>query len=253
MIKPLVLTDVTGTTATISFNRPEKRNAINRELTAAFLDALLDINNNPDIKVIILKGEGKAFCAGADLTGSDSDDIPDKAVVSSDIDTLQQITRQLLSSNKVVIGAIHGWAVGAGMEWALNCDFTIWAQSARAFFPEAQWGLSVTGGVSAILPAIVGPVKAKELILLGEKHDADALHRLGLAWRVVADDQLQDETLKLAETLSKLHSRSIADLKQGIHLGVYGNLDAVLNNEARAAVAGVCDQSTMDNIKQFSE
>jgi len=252
MAMSLVITEQTSAIATVSLNRPEKLNAINADLVEAFYQALLTINADPDIKVIILKGNGKAFCAGADLTGSDLDAEPNEPAARKEIERLQDITRQLLSSNKIVIGAIHGWAVGAGMEWALNCDFPIWAQSAKGFFPEAQWGLSVTGGVSAILPAMVGPAKAKELILLGEKHSADELYRLGIAWRVVPDDQLMDEATTLAQTLAKLHSRSLGDLKQGINLGAYGDIDKVLAFEIDATVAGACDRSTLENIKSFA-
>ncbi len=74
--------------------------------------------------------------------------------------------------DKVFVGAIHGWAVGGGFEWAIGWDLPLWEAGARAFFPGVEWGLFVTGGATAILPAIVGPVKAKEMMLLGGNYTA---------------------------------------------------------------------------------
>ena len=115
MLKDLILVTVSGAIGTLSFNRPEKLNAINDKLIAAFCDALKSVNANKLVKVIILKGEGQAFCAGADLKDATKDFGADEAVIRAEIDVLQEITRQILFSNKIVIGAIHGWAVGAGL------------------------------------------------------------------------------------------------------------------------------------------
>ena len=139
------------------------------------------------------------------------------------------------------------------MEWAVNCDFPLWAQSAKGFFPEAKWGLSVTGAITTLLPALVGPIKARELILLGEKQTADDFLRLGIAWKVVPDEQLMDETMALAKTLSTLHARSIADLKRGINLGSYSDIEKALAYEIEIAVSAHMDPQAVENIKQFSE
>src|SRR5690606_29033685 len=109
------------------------------------------------------------------------------------VDALQDVTREIVLGPKLVVGAINGWAVGGGFEWAINCDLPLWAESARGFFPEASFGLFVTGAVTTLLPAIVGLTKAKEMLLLGEKYSAQELHALGIAWRVVPDDKLMEE------------------------------------------------------------
>ena len=202
---------------------------------------------------IILKGEGRAFCAGADLNDENANLGADEAIIRAETEMLQEVTRQLLYSDKIVIGAIQGWAVGAGMEWAINCDFPIWAQSAKGFFPEAKWGLSVTGAITTLLPALVGPIKARELILLGEKQTADDFLRLGIAWKVVPDEQLIDEAMALANRLSSLHARSIADLKRGINLGSYTDIEKALAYETEIYVSSIQDPQTAENIKQFSE
>ena len=236
MTQPLILTTITDSICTISFNRPKKLNAINGELVAAFCEALKSVNEDKTIKVIILKGEGPAFCIGADLEG-DYGVGTDKANVQAEIEMLQDVTRLLLNSEKIVIGAIHGWAVGTGLEWAINCDFAIWAKGTVGFFPEAKWGLSVTGAVTTLLPALVGPIKARELILLGEKQNADDFQLLGIAWKVVPVEQLESEAMDLAEKLAGLQARLLADLKRGINLGSYTDLESILAYETEICVS----------------
>lgn len=253
MAQALILTNVTGAICTLSLNRPDKLNAVNAGLIDEFCAALTIVNDDKRIKVIILKGIGRAFCAGADLEGGDLGIGIDETKVRAETEKVQEITRQLLFSDKIVIGAIHGWAVGAGMEWAINCDFPIWAQGAKGFFPEAKWGLSVTGAVTTLLPALVGPMKARELILLGEKHSADDFYRLGIAWKVVPDEQLAAEVEGLAVKLADLHPRSLADLKRGINLGSYTDIEKALAYETEIAISAHMDPQTAQNIQRFSE
>jgi len=253
MKQKYVLIERDGPVCTFSLNRPEKLNAVNADLIDEFCTALKVVNDDKAIKVIVLKGEGRAFCAGADLEEGELGIGTNEAKVRAETEQLQEITRQLLYSDKIVIGAIQGWAVGAGMEWAINCDFPIWAQSAKGFFPEAKWGLSVTGAITTLLPALVGPIKARELILLGEKQTADDFLRLGIAWKVVPDEQLIDEAMALANRLSSLHARSIADLKRGINLGSYTDIEKALAYETEIYVSSIQDPQTAENIKQFSE
>ena len=253
MEQKCVLTVCDGAVCTLSFNRPEKLNAINGKLIATFCEALKSANANKAIKVIILKGEGRAFCAGADLEVGNLGIGVSETEVWAETERLQEVTRQLLYSDKIVIGAIQGWAVGAGLEWAINCDFPIWADTAKGFFPEAKWGLSVTGAITSILPALVGPVKARELILLGEKQTADDFYRLGIAWKVVPEEQLYKEAAVLAEKLSTLSSRSLADLKRGINLGSYADIEKALAYETSIAIAAHTDPHTAKNISAFAK
>ena len=247
-----VLTKLKGNIFTVSLNRPDTLNAINGALVSSLCDALHSANENETIKVIILRGEGRAFCAGAELEGGNLGVGADEHSARTEIERLQDITRALLYSKKIVIGVIQGWAVGAGLEWAINCDFPIWAESAKGFFPEAKWGLSVTGAVTTLLPALVGPMKARELILLGEKHSADEFYKMGIAWKVVPDKQLMDEVATLAEKLSDLPARSLEDLKRGINLGSFGSIDQALAYETKIGVAANMDPETLKRVNQFS-
>ena len=252
MLTNLILAQTNGAVCTPSLNRPDKLNAVNVPLIDAIFDSLKAVTGNKTIKVIIQKGEGRAFCAGADLNDEDSKLGCDEFVTRGYIETRQEITRQLLFSDKIVIDAIQAWAVGAALKWAINCDFPIWTESAKGLFPEAKWGLSVTGAITTLSPALVGPIKARELILLGVKHTAEEFYRLGIAWKVVPEDQPYQEATNLAEKLSVLGHRSLADLKRGINLGSYAKIEKALAFETEAYVAASIDAQTAKNITAFS-
>jgi len=150
-----------------------------------------------------------------------------------------------------VVGAINGWAVGGGFEWAINCDFPIWAQSAKAFFPEISLNFFVTGGVTTILPAIVGPIKAREMIMLGEKYQAGELADLGVAWRVVPDDLLMAEARAVARRLAELPPNAVRAMKRVMCLTATTNLEAALNLETEATIKAFLDPLTTKLVRDF--
>ncbi len=256
MNSSLVLTQDQGAVRTLMLNRPEKLNAINADLVAALCAALVDANQNQAIKVIVLRGAGRAFCSGADLAGEGSQANLTEAErdrqVKTESQKLQEITRQILFSDKIVIAAVHGWAVGAGLEWAINADFSIWTETAKGFFPEARWGLSVTGAVTSLLPALIGPMKTRELILLGEKHTAEEFYRMGVVWKVVVEQQLDPELTLLAEKLTSLLPRSLSTLKRAINLGCYHDLEKTLAFENQANIDAIKDPQIVERIQEFS-
>ena len=168
-------------------NRPQRLNAMNQRLILDVAKAFNDANADADTRVILLTGAGRAFCAGDDRHEHQHPGSREQARVF--VESIQDATRAIVLGAKPVVGAINGWAVGGGLEWAINCDFPIWARSARGFFPEVSLNLFVTGGVTALLPALVGLVRAREMLYLGERYDAQTLHAWGVAWRVVEDDE----------------------------------------------------------------
>ena len=138
----VVLSEQNGLVRIITLNRPECLNAINPALLTALRIALMDANEDAHTAVIVLQGAGRAFCTGNDLKDSATSLESDYSVkqASAHANELQEITRQLVQSEKIVIYAVHGWAVGAGFEWVINCDFSVWADNARAFFSRSQFG-----------------------------------------------------------------------------------------------------------------
>ncbi|NCG24182.1 MAG: enoyl-CoA hydratase/isomerase family protein, partial [Actinobacteria bacterium] len=136
-------------------------------------------------------------------------------------------------------------------EWAINCDFSIWAESAVGFFPEVSLNLFVTGAVTSLLPALVGLNTAREMLLLGDRYSADELHRLGVAWRVASDDKLLDEATAVARQLAALPTLSVQAMKRTLNHAAATDLRVAMQIETEATVIGFLDPLTTDLLKEF--
>ena len=252
MSEPVLSTLAEGV-RTITLNRPDRLNAMNMALIDAVADAFAAANADPETRAIIFTGAGRAFCAGDDLR--DHRHPESEAEARAVVDAIQRATREIVFGDRIVVGAINGWAVGGGFEWATNCDFPIWAESAKGFLPEVSWGLFVTGGVTASLPHLVGLNKAREMLLLGERYSAKQLGEMGLAWRVVPDDRLLDEAHTVAAKIASLPARSVADMKKVLTRTAFGDAQAMtraMELESEATVRAFLDPETTARIKGFA-
>lgn len=234
---------------TISLNRPNAMNAMNRRLIDEISVAFDDANRDTDTRAIILTGEGRAFCAGDDRHEHVHPETEEEA--RAVVDAIQRATVAIVLGAKPVVGAINGWAVGGGFEWAINCDFPIWAQSAKGFFPEVSLNLFVTGAVTSILPGIVGPVKAREMLFLGQRYSAAELKEIGVAWKVVADEELLAEAEAVATQLAALPTLSTRAMKRVLNQAMAGGLHQAMQLETEATVAGFLDPETTRLLKDF--
>ena len=235
---------------TIRLNRPASLNAMNRQLIDDLALAINDANANPKARAIILTGEGRAFCAGDDRVEHVH---PENEAQARDlVDAIQAVTVAMLWGEKPIVGAINGWAVGGGFEWAINCDFPIWGKSAKGFFPEVSLNLFVTGAVTSLLPAIVGLNKAKEMLLLGEKYTAEQLHNMGLAWRICEDQDLMQAAYAVAHKLAQQPSLSTRAMKRVLNHSASVDLKQALQLETEATIAGFMDPLTTQLLKDFN-
>ncbi len=244
-----VLSELADGVRTITLNRPDKLNAMNDALIDGAANAFEAANADPATRAIVFRGAGRAFCAGDDLTAHD--EAPDEAAMRALVERLQAVTRAIVLGDKVVVGAIRGWAVGGGFEWAINCDLGIWGEGAKAFFPELEWGLFVTGGVTAMLPTIAGLNRAKGMILLGDRYSAAELMAMGLAWRVVPDEQVFDEAARIAARIAALPAGAVRDFKRAINRCAYGDVEAAMAAETEATIRGSLDPESLERIKRF--
>ena len=228
----------------LSLNRPEKLNAINEPLIIALNEALDAAIARDEDRVLLLRGEGRAFSAGNDLDASREQAAA--GVRSDSVRTyahrLQAISKKILLGPKPVVGAVQGWAVGAGFEWALNCDLTVWGRSAKAFFPELKLGLFPTGGVFSLLSGTVGIAKAREMFLLGEQFSADELSSMGLVTRVVDDEAVDPVAVELAQKLLELPADATARWKRAFASGAIPALERTLEIEAEALESAILSQ-----------
>ncbi len=244
-----VLSECNEGVRTITLNRPERLNAMNRQLIDDTAAAFADANADAATRAIVFTGAGRAFCAGDDRKAHEHP--ANDAEARGLVEAIQQVSREILFGDKPVIGAIHGWAVGGGFEWALNCDFSIWGRGARAFFPEMSLNLFPTGAVTSLLPAIVGLVRAREMLLLGEQYGAEDLAALGIAWRVVDDGAVAAEAAALAGRVAELPPRSVRALKRVLNQCALQDIERALALETDATVAGFLDPETTRLLKDF--
>ncbi|MCR9114012.1 MAG: enoyl-CoA hydratase/isomerase family protein [Rhodobacteraceae bacterium] len=234
---------------TITLNRPGSLNAMNRALIDDVAQAFEDANADDATRVMIFTGAGKAFCAGDDRKAHIHPET--EAEARELVDAIQRATHAITLGEKPVVGAINGWAVGGGFEWAINCDFPIWARSARGFFPEVSLNLFVTGAVTTLLPALVGLQKAREMLFFGDRYGAEDLHAIGLAWKVVDDETMMDEARATARRLADLPPLSVRAMKRVLNAAAMPDLHRALDLETDATVAGFMDPETTRRLRDF--
>jgi enoyl-CoA hydratase len=208
MSESVVLVDKQDGIATVTLNRPEKLNALNRELRLAFCHAMQALRADPEVRVVIITGAGRAFCVGLDLRelGTKASGIRDEgnATFITVIDDMEV----------PVIGAINGFAITGGFEMALACDIMIAAEAAQFADTHARVGVMPGGGMSARLPRAVGIRKAKELSLTGNYLTAREAERMGLVNRVVPRDQLMTVAHEMAAQIVGANQTIVRSMKQ---------------------------------------
>lgn len=205
MPEPKLLIDTRDRVLTLTLNRPDKLNAIDNELANRLLCALDAGSADAAVRVMRLRGEGRAFCAGRDVGAEPTE---------QDLVLVQAVAKAIVRSPKPVLAAVHGWTVGAGLEWMLDADLVVAADSTRFKLPEASLGVFVTGGLSVTLPAAVGLARAKALTMLGEAFTAQQALAWGMVYKVVPDADLDEASWRAAVTLAALEPAVAARFKR---------------------------------------
>jgi enoyl-CoA hydratase len=237
--------------ATIKLNRPQVLNAMNKQLWLDFQVALEDVNNDPEIKVLIITGEGRAFSAGADLKDSKDRSIED---YRDYLVELQETSRKIIRFEKPIIAAINGYALGSGYELALACDIRLAAEEAKIGSPEARVTSSVTGGAMRLVQDLIGPGKAKELLFTSEYIDGKEAERIGLVNKAVPLDQLIEKTKEMAKKIAENSPFSIKMIKKGLNMARGEvSLEALMDYEIEACLACVFTKERQESLKEFEE
>ncbi len=237
--------------ATIKLNRTKVLNAMNKQLWLDFQVALEDVKSDPEIKALIVTGEGRAFSTGADLKESKDRSIED---YRDYLIELQEATRKIIRFEKPIIAAINGYALGSGYELALACDIRIAAEDAQIGSPEARVTSSVTGGAMRLVQDLIGPGKAKELLFTAEYIDGKEAERIGLVNKAVPVEQLLEEAKEMARKIAKNSSFSIKMIKTGLNMARGEvSLEALMDYEVEACLACVFTKERQDSLKDFEE
>jgi len=200
----------------ITVNRPDVLNAVNIETILELEQAIKECNDKPDVCVIIITGQGKSFVSGSDISRLDE---MGEAQAREYSTTGQRVLTVIENSEKPVIAAVNGFALGSGCEIAMACDIRIASEKAKFGQPEVKLGLIPGHAGTQRLSRIVGIGKAKEMILTGDLIDAQEAYRIGLADRVVAPDMLREEAKTIAKKIADAGPNAVRTAKDVINRG----------------------------------
>jgi 2-(1,2-epoxy-1,2-dihydrophenyl)acetyl-CoA isomerase len=231
--EPVVRYHAADGIALVTLNRPHRLNAVTPELVTGLCSAL-DSALADAVGAAVLTGSGRAFCAGYDL----KEKRPEltEAQDRRNLQQVQNVTRMIRQAPFPVVAAVHGYALGAGCEFALCCDLVVAASDATFGFPEVGVGLGVTGGISRTLPLQVGTAKAKELVLLGEHFSATEARALGLVNLLTEPNGHLDGALTLAARLRDRPRRALTLAKFALDLGPEVGIEAAYEIEIANAL-----------------
>jgi len=236
--------------AVITLNRPHRLNAVVPDLVERLCAALGQARHD-DVAAAVLSGAGRSFCAGHDLR-QEHEPISE-AEDRRRLHRVQDVTRLIRQAPFPVISAVHGYALGAGCEFALCCDLIVASTDATFGFPEVSVGLGVTGGISRLLPMAVGLAKAKELVFLGERFSAQQALEYGLVNWVVDPGQHVSFAMDLAARLGARPRAALARAKNALDLGPEGGIEAAFETEIAAALALHAGADAQDAARAFRD
>ncbi len=240
---------------TLSFNRPQRLNSLNRESLEEFDRALETVDQDEEGRALIITGKGRGFCAGADKDSLQSlIDIENGAQFRRLLrEEAQKPLNRLEQMEKPVIAAVNGPAAGGGVELALACDFRIASEAARFIFTEVTLGIIPDGGGIPRLTRLLGVGKTKEIILTGRIIDGSEAERIGLANKCVAPDELLPAAKELARRFSACAPLAVGVAKRMIDQTVDMDLMTGLDMIGFAQVELIKTQDFQEGIKAFEE
>lgn len=248
----VVLEEREGPVLTLTLNRPHRLNAVNPELYSALLDALRRGEADPEVRAVVLAGAGRAFCAGADLKAHAAGP-PEARDRARYVRLAQRVNRRLQLGRLPVVAAVHGPAVGAGLELALSADFMVVAEDARLRLPEVALGTFVGGGVVYTLADRVGVLKARELIYFGDFVSGREAAAMGMANRAVPTDRVREEALGDAHRLAERAPLSLAAAKRLIGPAGTVRRRRALREEARVLMELFGTEDWAEGVAAFRE
>ncbi|MEM7078401.1 MAG: enoyl-CoA hydratase [Pseudomonadota bacterium] len=255
-----LLCEVRERVATVTLNRPQKRNSLSDNLTPALREILLMLEADRDVGCVMLTGTGDAFCSGGDVSGmggsSDASETPPKNVderVAELIRKQEALTLRLYELSKPTIAALPGPAVGAGLSIALACDLRV--ASPNAFIMTAFINIGISGdyGSSWFLNRLIGQSKAKELMYFSDRVYAEECARLGLVNAVFEQDTFREDAFAYALRLAQGPSLALSRMKRNLNRGALQGLRESLALEAEHMVASFATEDAREAISAFAQ
>lgn len=240
----------------ITLNRPDAMNAVTRDQRERVIALLADASADPAVRAVVLTATGRGFCAGADLRGGPPAD--GRAGVPGDVTRTirlgaQRLIAAVLDCEKPVIAAVNGTAAGLGAHLALACDLVLAAESARFIEVFVRRGLVPDGGGAYLLPRLIGPQRAKELMFFGDALSPADAERLGLVNRVVPDDELAATAHAWAHRLAEGPTRALALTKQLVNASLDSDRSTAFAAESMAQELNMTTRDAQEGVASFIE
>lgn len=246
-----ILTEQENSLLKITLNRPDKFNSFNREMALALHQALDKARDQKEIRAVLITGNGKAFCAGQDLSEAIDPSGPGiKNIVEEHYNPIILKIRQL---EKPVICAVNGVAAGAGANIALACDVVVAASSASFLQAFSKIALIPDSGGTFFLPRLIGFGKASALMMLGEKVSAADAEKMGMIYKVLADENLVSEANAIATTLSQMPTKGLGLTKKLLNSSMTNSLENQLIAEGMEQVIAANSHDYKEGVNAFLE
>lgn len=254
MSEPLLLHALSSGVLTLTLNRPAVMNAFGGTMREDLRDALAAAETDAGVRCIVITGAGKAFCAGGDVASMVRlQEAGDTAEIGHRMAVAGEVIDLIRRMGKPVIAAVNGAAAGAGMNLALACDWRYAARSARFAESFIKIGLVPDWGGHFLLTELVGPARAMELIMTGERIDAETALRFGIVNAVVDDEALASTVQTRAEALAAAPAEAIAAIKRGIRRAQGGSLAETLAWESTTQRALFLGADAREGMRAFIE
>ena len=247
-----VLVSVDGNVGVLTLNRPDKFNCISSALVRSLNAGMDELESNADVRVVVLRGAGKVFCTGADLTEI-LETRKDQAALQDLLDGLLRALRRFETSPLPVIAAVHGMALAGGLEIMMACDVVFAAKSARIGDQHSQYGLVPGGGNSQRLTRVLGRRRALDLMFSARWLDAEEAREWGLINYVVEDEQLLDAAMEYASKVAGHSSDGLSMIKRMADEGLDMTLPEALTLEVQLAAEGLRSDDSSEGLQAFQE
>ncbi len=241
-------TDINGV-CTLALNRPEVYNSFNQSMALQLQQQLDDCASNDEVRVIVITGIGKAFCAGQDLAEATDPNGPGLQTIVRD--HYNPIILKIRSIEKPVIAAVNGVAAGAGANIALACDITIAKQSASFIQAFSKIGLIPDSGGTFFLPRLIGMQKALALMMTGDKVSASEAEKLNMIYKAVDDESFDEEIENFANQLAIMPTRGLGLTKKAVNLGLFNSLEDQLDVEEKIQVEAGSTEDCAEGVAAF--
>ena len=246
-----ILFELKDSIAYITLNRPDKFNSFNREMALFLQNKLDECASMQEIRCVYITGAGKAFCAGQDIGELVGENKIELAQILSE--HYNPIVKRIRNLPKPVIAAVNGVAAGAGSNIALCCDIVVAAESASFIQAFSKIGLIPDSGGTFTLPRLIGWQKASALMLTGDKVSANEAERLGMIYKVFADVTFEEESKKIAHTISQMPTKGLAYTKQVLNATFTNSWEEQLQLEDQFQQKAAVTDDYREGINAFLE